>query len=134
MEVEISKEQRQALGEKVGLCVAFLKEVIQPHLIKRDKIVIPMGEVLDLCITSKELYVTRTWVVNLFIDFYFRKVLYLEKIDRKKAKKYICEAYPELAVDFLKHWDKAKQELLEQLTVRNKQIEDLDNFVSSFRL
>lgn len=134
MVVEISKEQKAALGQKISLCVDFLKQDVQPHLISSDKLTIPMGEVLDLCITHKDIYVIKTRTISFFIDFYFKRVLFLEKKNRKQAKKYICEAYPELAVDFLKHWDECKNNLLAQVAEKNKQIDSLNEFVDNFML
>lgn len=134
MKVEISKAQKEALGQKINLCVDFLKTEVQPHLVRSDKLMIPMGEILDLCITSKEIYIVRTRVVSFFIDFYLKTVLQLEKQPRKKAKKYICEGHPELAVEFLKHWDKAKAQLIDEVLDKNKRVSDLDKFVDSFQL
>lgn len=134
MEVEISKDQKEALSRKIRMCVDFLKSEIQPHLISSDRVVIPMGEVLDLCISRQEIYVTKTRVICFIIDWEFKRVLYLEKLDRKMAKKYICDAYPELAVDFLKHWENAKLNLLNQVCEKNKKIDALNTFVDNFRL
>lgn len=134
MKVEISKAQKEALGNKIDLCVAFLKKEVQPHLVPTDKLVIAMGEVLDLCITSKEIYVIKTRAVSCIATFYVRSSLLLERPGRKNSKKYICEDYPELAVEFLKHWDKAKQVLSKEVQAKEKEVSDLDNFVDSFRL
>lgn len=134
MKVEISKAQRELLGTKVSLCLNFLKEQIQPHLVSKDRLVIPMGEVLDLCITEAEIYIIRTRVVSLGVDVFLKSRLYLDKSNRKKAKKYICEACPELAVEFLKHWDSAKRELMGQVNEKNKQIADFHSFVNGFQL
>lgn len=134
MKVEISKDQRELLGAKVSLCLNFLKEQIQPHLVSKDRIVIPMGEVLDLCITKEECFVIRTRVISLGIDVFLRTKLYLDKANRKKAKKYICDACPELAVEFLKYWNDAKRELMEQVNEKNKQIADFHSFVNGFQL
>ena len=134
MKVEISKTQKEALSQKVDLCVNFIKTEVQPHLVRADKLTIPMGEVLDLCITSKEIYAVRTRVVSVFIDLYFKTVLKLEKQPNKKVNKYICEGYPELAVEFLKHWDKAKAVLIDEVLDKNKKISDFDKFVDSFQL
>lgn len=134
MKVEISKEQKLVLGEKINLCVDFLKKQIQPHLVVKDCIVIPMGDILDLYISQKEIFVIKTQVISLGVDFFLKKKLFLEKPGRKKAKKYICEACPELAVDFLKHWEEAKLELMSQVNDKNKKINDFNNFVDGFRL
>ena len=134
MKVEISKTQKEALGLKVGLCVNFIKTEVQPHLVRTDKLTIPMGEILDLCITSKEIYVVRTRVVSFFVDFYFKTVLQLEKQPHKKVNKYICEGYPEMAVEFLKHWEKAKAVLIDEVLDKNKKVSDLDKFVDNFQL
>lgn len=134
MKVEISKEQKAALGNKISLCVEFLKQEVQPHLISSDKVIVPMGEILDLCITSKKIYVVKTRILSLFTDIYLRQTLTLEKKDRKDSKKYICDRYPELAVDFLKHWEEAKNRLIKEVIDKNKKINDLNSFVDQFVL
>lgn len=133
MNVEISKEQKEALAEKVSLCVEFLKREIQPHLTSKDNIEISMGDILDLCLTSKEIYVRSTRMFYVGIDIPVRKVLYLEK-DRKTAKKYLCDVYPELAVDFLKNWDKAKEQLLRDVADKEKRVNEFNSFVDNFKL
>lgn len=134
MKVEISKEQKEALGEKIGLCVAFLKNEVQPHIVKTDAIEVAMGDVLDLHITSSKIFVTEAKAVIPGIDFYTKRTLLLENLGRKDAKKYICEAAPVLAVEFLKNWEKAKIFLNSQLSNKKKQVEDLNRFVEDFRL
>lgn len=134
MKVEISKEQQEALGQKVKLCLDFLKKEIQPHLVASDSVVKPMGDVLDLCITAKEIYVTRTRVVNILFDLEVKKKLLLEKTSRKMSKHYICEAFPELAVEFLQHWERAKADLLLEVGEKNAKIDKLDRFVNDFKL
>lgn len=134
MKVEISRAQKEALGEKIALCVDFLKTEVQPHLVKSDKLTIPMSDILDLCITSKDIYVVRTRVISFFIEFCFKTTLQLEKQPRNKAKKYICEKCPELAVEFLKYWDKAKSALVDDVIAKEKQVQALDSIIRGFRL
>ena len=134
MKVEISKEQKEALGEKIGLCLAFLKEEIQPHIVKADSIEVAMGDVLDLHITNSKIYVTEAKNILPFVDFYKKRTLLLENLGRKDSKKYICEAAPELAVEFLKNWEKAKTFLSSQVSNKKKQVDDLNRFVEDFKL
>lgn len=134
MKVEISKEQQEALGQKIAMCLDFLRKNIQPHLVVSDTVVKPMGDVLDLWITPKEIYVTRTRVVNMVFDFEVKKKLLLEKTSRKMSKYYICEAFPELAVEFLQHWERVKADLLLEVGEKNAKIDKLDKFVNDFKL
>ena len=134
MKVEISKKQKEALGEKIGLCVDYLKKEVQPHIVKSDSIAVAMGEVLDLHITSSKIYVTAAKAVVPGIDFYTKRTLLLENLGRKDAKKYICEAAPELAVEFLKNWEKAKISLTAQIDDKNTQVNKLDQLVNDFKI
>ena len=134
MKVEISKEQRVVLGEKLSLCVDFLKTQIQPHLIDKDCILIPMGDVLDLYISKREIYAIKTDIIAPGVNIFLKKKLLLERPSREKAKKYICESNPELAVDFLKHWEEVKLELMSQVNDKNKKISDFNSFVDGFKL
>lgn len=134
MKVEISKEQREVLGQKIALCVDFLKKQIQPHLADKDSVVVEMGEVLDLHISKEEIYLTQTKVINLGFELYSKSKIFLEKTDRKKAKKYICDVYPEMAVEFLKNWEETKRKLMIQVNEKNKKLDDISRFVDSFRL
>lgn len=133
MNVEISKEQKAALAEKISMCVEYLKAEIQPHLTSRDKLSANMGEELDLYLTSKEIFVKHTRYYSIGIDFPVSKVLYLEK-DRKTANRYICDVEPELAVAFLENWDKAKQSLLQEVADKDAEVNKLTNFIDSFKL
>ena len=134
MNVEISKAQKEQIASKINMCVSFLKDEVQPHLTSKDNICINMCEELDLHITNKDLYVKHIRWVNLGIDFSISKTLYLEKSDRKKAKMYICEAFPEMAIKFLEYWEKAKNQLLKEIAEKNEEIKKIDNFIDSFRL
>lgn len=133
MKVEISKSQKEALGEKLTLCVSFIKSKVQPHIIKGDTIIVNMGDMLDLCITDTKLYVYEPKTIIPGLDLYAKKVMYLEK-DRKHARKYICDACPELAVEFLKNWDKAKAELVRQVKDKTNKVDELNEFVDSFEI
>lgn len=133
MKVEISKAQKEVLGEKIWLCVEFIKREIQPHLISNDKLVVSMGEELDLHITSKQLYVKYTRLLNLGVAIPISKVLLLER-DRKNTKKYICDAEPELAVAFLQQWENAKSYLLHEVYDKNQAVDKLNNFIDNFKL
>lgn len=134
MKIEISKEQKEALGEKIGLCVAFLKNEVQPHIVKSDSLEVAMGDVLDLHITSSKIYVTEAKTIIPGIDFYTKRTLLLENLGRKESKKYICEVAPELAVEFLKNWEKAKSFLSSQVSDKKKQVDKLDQFVNDFTI
>ena len=134
MEVEITREQKDALAKKIGLCVDFLKTEVQPHLIPSDKLKIEMSEILDLYITRSELYVVRNRTVNFLTDINLKSNFYLEKLDRKKSKQFICDACPELAVDFLKHWPVAKNRLIDEVVAKNKKISELNDFVDNFEI
>lgn len=134
MKVEISKEQKDALGEKIGLCVDYLKKEIQPHIVKSDSIEVAMGEVLDLHITSTRLYVTESRPIISSIGIYSKRTLLLENLGRKESKKYICEAAPEMAVEFLKNWEKAKSFLSSQVSNKKKEMDALDQLVNDFTI
>lgn len=134
MKVEISKEQKEALGQKIAMCVDFLKSEVQVHMVKSDTIIVSMGDFLDLYISCNKIYVTETKVLNLGFDFYRKRTYYLEKLDPKKAKRYICDAAPELAVDFLKNWEPAKNALIAQVSDKKKKVNALNEFVDGFQL
>ena len=93
-----------------------------------------MGDALDLHITSSRIFVTEAKAVIPGIDFYSKRTLHLENPGRKNAKKYICEAAPELAVEFLKNWEKAKVALVAQVAAKTKQVDELNRFVDDFKL
>ena len=137
MNIEFSKEQKEALAKKVDLCVEFLKIDVQPYLGSKDNIVLNMGDLFDLCLTKTSMYVkqTRVWDLN-FIEIPLNKIFYLEK-DRqstKKAKQYICTAAPALAVEFLKRWEKAKYELLDKVNQKNAEVMKLDKLIDDFKV
>lgn len=134
MKVEISKSQKDALGKKIDLCVNFLKSEVQPHIVKSDTIIINMSDSLDLFITSSKIYVTETKLVVPAVNFSRKRTLLLEKQDRKQAKSYICEVAPELAVEFLKNWETARNQLEEQVDAKTKQVDELNQFVDDFKL
>lgn len=134
MKVEISKAQKEALGQKINLCVTFLKNEVQPHIVKSDTIVVNMSDYLDLYITNSRIYVTETKPLIPGIDLYRKRVLFLERPVRKNASKYICEACPDRALEFLKNWDRAKATLSQQVEEKKKQVEDFNRFVDDFQL
>lgn len=138
MIVEISNEQKVEIAEKIALCVEFLKHEVQPHLVVSDKISVTVTPDLDLFITHKDLYVKETCVLCLpFWEPCYTRTLYLEKPERKsrkKSKKFICDNYPEQAVEFLKGWEKAKLHLLEEVSDKIKRVDILNNFINDFKL
>lgn len=133
MRVEISQEQKESLAGKIDLCVEFLKSTIQPHLTSKDNISVSMGPVLDLYLTRNSLYVKQTRFYNFGFDFPVSTVFYLER-DKKTARKYICEAAPDLAVEFLKNWDKAKSQLMNEVNEKNEEVDKLNSFIDNFEL
>lgn len=133
MNIEISQEQKESLAKKISLCVDFLKSVVQPHLTSKDNVTVSMGSVLDLCLTSKEIYVKQTRIYNLVVEFPVRTLYYLEQ-DKKTAKKYICEAAPELAIEFLKNWDIAKEKLMKEVNAKKEEVNKLNNIIDNFKL
>ena len=134
MKVEISKEQKAALGTKVSLCADFLKNEIQPHIVKGDVIAVSMGDYLDLYISHDKIHVKETKIYSFGIDIPLKRLFFLEKSDRKQAKKYICDAAPELAVEFLKNWENAKTALKKQVSDKMSKVDELDRFVEGFKL
>ena len=134
MKVEISKEQRDALGKKIELCVDFLRKEVQPHIVRNDKIEVAMSSTMDLLLTDSRIYVTESVPIVPGLDFCRKKVWLLENPGRKKDKQYICEANPDLAVEFLKCWKAAKAELEKQISTKNKQVDELNQFVEEFHL
>lgn len=137
MVVEISNEQKVEIAEKIALCVEFLKKEIQPHLVVSDKISVEVSSDLDLFITHNNLYVQETCVISLpFWEPCYTRTLYLEKPERKnnKKKKFICENRPELAVEFLKGWEKTKLQLLTEVSEKIKKVDTLNNFINDFKL
>ena len=134
MKVEISKDQKKHLTDKISLCVEFLKEFIQPHLVSSDKICADAGKFLTLYLTSKELYVIEIRYISLGFDIPIYRTWYLEKSDRKKAKKYLCDVRPELAVEFLKNWETVRNQLTHEVKVKTDTVNKLDTFIDSFTL
>lgn len=135
MVVEISKEQKEMLSQKIALCVEFIKNEVQPHMVSKDKITFAMNPLLELIITSKDIYVNNSRVVSfLFWEPCFSKLFYLEKQERSKKKKYICEESPELAVEFLRCWGKAKEFLSNEVSVKITKVDSLNSFIDDFKL
>lgn len=134
MKVEISKEQKEALSKKIALCVDFLKLEVQPHMVNSDLITISMGEVMELCVTSKEVYIINLKPINIGIELCYKRKLSLDKHGSKKAKKYICDVCPELAVEFLRNWEKVRDKLMSEVIEKEKKVKDLNSFVDSFQL
>ena len=134
MKVEISKEQKEALSQKISMCVEFLKKEIQPHLISKDKVVVEINENLELIITNKEIYVKNIQLLDFrFFVLSLSNTFYLEK-DRQKVKKYICFVKPDLAVVFLQHWEKTKKHLIDQVFEKNMEVSKLNSFIDNFHL
>lgn len=133
MKMEISQAQKDSMGQKLGLCVEFLKREIQPHLIDNDIVTVSMGELMDLCLTRNDIYVKLTRWVSFGVDVPLSKRLYLEK-SRKNAKKYICDAEPDLAVEFLQRWSSAKESLLKEVNAKNDEVNKLNNIIDGFKL
>lgn len=134
MNIEISREQKEALSEKIGMCLEFLKTNVQPYLSSTDNVVINMNEFLDLCITRKKICARETHIINLyFVEIPLHKNYYLEKA-KKNAKKYICYAAPRLALDFMHQWEKTKQTLLKQVAEKNEEVSKMNNFINDFEI
>lgn len=134
MNVEINKEQRELISSKISLCLEFLKREVQPHIIDRDNVCVPIVDGLDLLISNSEVYIRKTSVKYLVIEIETSKKYYLERFVNNKSKKYICDEVPEMAVVFLQNWDNVKKSLLDQVYAKNKVEEDLNNFVNNFHL
>lgn len=135
MVIEFSNEQKANLAAKVALCVEFLKQEVQPHLISTDKVSVSVGPNLELIITSKELYVKEARVVLLVLfEPTFTRTIYLEKYEKTKKKKFICDDFPELAVEFLKNWEKAKAYLMKEVAKKVKKVDELNSFIDGFQL
>ncbi len=135
MVVEISKEQKAALAEKVALCVDFIKETVQPHLVDGDTVSVVLSDNLELLVSNKSLSVCIYKRKDLYITVLsLKKMACLEETGKSRKKKFLCEDYPELAVEFLKNWEKAKTYLEKQVADKNKKVDELNNFVTSFKL
>ncbi len=135
MVVEISKEQKEMLSKKLSLCVDFIKNEVQPHMVANDKISFAVGSTLELVITSKEMYLKNSKVISLVLwEPELAKVYYLEKQEKSKKKKYVCDVFPELAVEFLKNWEKAKEFLLNEVSSKKTKEENLNSFINDFKL
>lgn len=137
MIVKISDEQKAEIAEKLLLCVAFLKQEIQPHMVVSDKISVNVSPDLELFISRDDLYVKETRIISLpFWEPCYTRTLYLEKPEKKKSKKkkFICDSCPELAIDFLKGWEKAKLKLLEEVTDKIKRVDALNSIINDFKL
>lgn len=134
MNVEITSEQKKIISDKIAMCVDFLKSIVQPHIIKDDKVVVRLDENLDLVVTPEEIYVRETRIISFIIEIERYCSYNLEKSNNKKSKKYICDTNPDLAVVFLQNWEKAKNALLDEVDTKNQQIDVLDDFINNFRL
>ena len=138
MIVKISEEQKAEIAGKISLCVAFLKQEVQPHMVVSDKISVNVSPDLELFVSRDDLYVKETRVISLpFWEPCYTRTLYLEKPSSKKnkrKKKFICDCCPELAVDFLKGWEKAKLKLIDEVLDKKKRVDTLNNFINDFKL
>lgn len=135
MVVEISKEQKAALAEKVALCVAFIQDTVQPHLVDGDTVSVVVSDTLELLISNKSMSVCIYNRMDLYVTVLtLKKTACLVEAEKTKKKKFLCEDYPELAVEFLKNWEKTKAYLEKQVADKNKKVDDLNNFVTSFQL
>lgn len=135
MVVEITKEQKAQLAEKIGMCVDYLKKEVQPHLVPTDTVSVVVGIDSELFITNKNLYVKESRLISLgFWEPSVSRVVYLEPQEKSKKKKYICEDFPELAVEFLKNWQKTKEFLSSEVAKKVKKEDDLNNFIDDFKL
>ena len=135
MVVEISKEQKALLAEKVALCVDFIKDTVQPHLVDGDTIPVVVSDDLELLVSNKSLFVRIYTRMDLYLTVLtLKKTACLVESEKTKKMKFLCEDYPELAVEFLKHWDKVKGYLELQVSEKVKKVDDLDKFVSGFQL
>lgn len=132
MNIDISREQKEALTQKVALCAEYIKNEVQPNLASKDNIVINIDEFLDLYLTNKKCYIKQIRIIDFnFFELPLQKVFYLEKIS-KKVKKYICTSAPELAVEFLKQWDKIKYKLQEKVIKNTSESKQLNDFIDTF--
>lgn len=132
MNIDISREQKEALAQKVEICVEFIKNDVQPYLTSKDNLVISIADFLDFCLTNKEFYIRQTRVIDLsFFDMPLKKIFYLEK-NSKTIKKYICTATPELAIEFLKQWGNIKRKLKETVINNTSENDTLNNFIDTF--
>ena len=135
MVVEISKEQKALLAEKVALCVAFIKDTVQPHLVDGDTVSVVISDSLELLVSNKSVSVCIYSRMDLYLTVLtFKKMACLVESEKTKKMRFLCEDYPELAVEFLKNWEKTKAYLEKQVADKNKKVDDLNNFVSTFRL
>lgn len=150
MKIKINKEQILNIAEKMLLCVDFLKKEVQPHLIKNDKIVVPVGNEGELELRGDlELHITRKKLYILHIIYYSigpeswgfaipqTKPYTLEKnkkCNNKKDSQYICEGFPEAAIEFFKHWDSIKEYLLQEVATKNQEVAKINNVIDNFRL
>lgn len=134
MNIDISKEQKAALSQKVSLCVEYLKKEIQPNLASKDKIILSINDDLDLYLTNKKFYIKQTHILDFnIISFPLYKRFLLEKTS-KTSKKFICTAAPEFALEFLKQWDKMKYRLQEKVIANTAETDQLNDFIDNFKL
>ena len=134
MNVEISKIQKESISQKLALCVEFLKQHVQPHLMRNEKREIDVCDDLVLCVSADKLYVKCIRFINLGFCFEFSRILYLDKSKGSNAKKFICDVSPELAVAFLQNWDKTKNELSKLVAEKIKETDSLNQLIDNFKL
>lgn len=134
MNIDISKEQKEALTKKVALCVEYIKNDVQPYLTSKDNIVINIDEFLDFCLTNKDYYIKQTRILDCnFFEVPLNKIFYLDK--RPKAvKKYVCLTAPEIALAFLKQWDKIKHDLNDKVIQNTSDTNKLNDFIDNFKI
>ena len=147
MNIEISKEQKASLAEKMALCVEFLKKEVQPHLTSTDKVVLSacnsfsFGKELELHITSKTLSIIEINSRVIGFDFFsfdmpskHKYTLEKKNSNSKNNKQYICEAYPEAAIEFLKNWDNIKNNLMTEVNLKKQEVDKINNFIDNFEI
>ena len=133
MNIDFTQEQKKLIGEKLAQCVRYLKTEVQPHLTRQDNLSIGVGEGLELKLTCKEMYVEKASVFNMGIDLTRRQTFLLEKPqNRKGAKKYLCDAAPDLAFEFLQNWESAKKELETEVDAKKEEVAELNSFIDNF--
>ena len=134
MNIDISREQKEALMGKVELCAEFIKNEVQPFLTSKDNLIISIDDFLDLSVTSQNLYIKQTRIIDLVVfDLTLYKIFFLEN-NPKTVKKFICSAAPELAVEFLKQWDKLKYKLNETVIKNTSEKDQLNDFIDTFKV
>lgn len=137
MKIEISKEQKNNIAEKMTLCVDFLQNDVQPHLTSKDKVIVPVDNTLELHITHKTLFIKQYSVLRagpLEVPCQHTYTLEKELNKAKQDKRYICEARPEAAIEFLKNWDSVKNTLMRDVAAKIKKVDEINSFIDNFHL